>query len=200
MCPVETLIHVQESQKVVLGLEIGELAIEPRQIDPGTVALLLQESDVIVFLELMHFILFSLHLFVQADKFVLEGSGRALGTLRPHLLLRGHVFVHARIEEGLRVTGRLADDAHHEDRGVRYLPDLEADAARGEFGMESLDSRHGALPDLVALHQFDLGAEKVHQLFVVTRPFRELDMPGHHHPANRLIGRRKQGDEPGAPA
>ena len=189
--PIQSLIDIEPLEQVEFCLQFVEAAVEDGKVGRGAVPVLLQEADVVFLLESVHLLLFELHVFLEADEFILDGHGGTLTGGLAHLLFLGHVFVHEGIHIRGCVGGRLCVHIHHENCGFRELAHDHFHLLDRQVGVQRMHARFRTLEDSGALHQFDLCAEEIHELLgVCGGVIAEPQLPGHHHaPARAKCGR-----------
>ena len=147
-------------QQVTLKPEPGQLQVQIGQIEPGTFALFLENSDVVGLLKLRPAALLDRELGALFREFIGEGQHHVLGCREPCLLLVLQIFIHQGLQEPLRKLGIGAGGAEDQDGCFQWLGDLNPHGTvLPRFGNVA-DADEGFTLQAAALEQLDLGAKK----------------------------------------
>jgi len=167
-----------------LGLlaKLGKLLIQVDQIGSNVVALLLEKYDVVLLLKFEDFLVQIGNGFFQFRQLLRHRIHGPLGGFAPHLPLELQKFAHAGVGKELGILGVGTGDPEDKNRRFWLLLHGQIGAESLEFRMGGFDRAGGSPLDLLALHQGNLGAEVIGELFGIDRAFFGQDPGCHHHP------------------
>ena len=91
---LEILLEGQRFEQLVFGAEVGELAVQLREVNAGAVPLLLQEDEVVLLLPVEELLFGFPQVFFQIDNLVGDGAEGYVGFVGAHRPAVGDEFVH----------------------------------------------------------------------------------------------------------
>ena len=187
---VEVLIEIEQVEQVILSFELRILLIQFDQISGGAGAVFLNEANVVLFLELEHFVFAVAQIFFDLNQLLGNASGNFVAAVCTHPAFEIEILLHGRVEIRLSVLGFATDGGKIENRSARFLENKNIDRYRLKLGMRRTNERLRAVPHFRALHQLNLRAVKINAVFAVHCALRDVEFAGKHHLAGRLILRR----------
>ena len=187
---VEVLIEIEEVEQVELSFELRVLLIQFDEISGGAGAVFLNKADVVLLLELKHFVFAVAQIFFCLDELLGNASRNLAATAFAQPAFEIEILLHDRIQIGLGVIRRASDRRDIKNRGAGFLPDRDLHRHGLQFRMRRTNERFGAVPNFRALDQLNLRAVEVDLVFAVNRPLRNVHLPGHHHLAGGEISGR----------
>ena len=179
MGAVEVLVEIEQVEQVVLSFELSVLLIQFDQILGGTVPLFLNEADVVLLLELEHFIFAVPQIFFDLNE-LLGNSGRNfVAAVLAHSAFEIEILLHDCIQIGLGVLGRAANRSQVKNGSARLLQ-------HRDFNRK----RFSAMSHFRALHQLNLCSVKIDAVLAVNRALCDVQLSCQHHFTGRKVGRR----------
>ena len=193
---LDGLVEVQQVEQLVFAFVVGKLLAELREVNSRAGSLLLEERDVVLFLEILQLVVTRAHFLLPARKLIRQGAERVLGFHGAHFLAVVQVFLHAGVEKFLRVHRIAARRREHENGGAKRLCDIDHDGAGEQTGFEALQAFGGVALDFVAAHDLDLRVKKKRQFLAVARLFLQRHFSAHDKTRDGAVGSRLRGGAP----
>ena len=103
------MVEIKQPQQIELGLEPRILLIEFYEISCRTVSFLLNESDVMLLLELQHLVFAIPKILLDLDQLFRDRGGHVAALVGAHTFLDVEILLHDGGEVGLRVLRRRAN-------------------------------------------------------------------------------------------
>ena len=190
MGAVEVLVEIEQVEQVVLSFKLSVLLIQFDQILGGTVPLFLNEANVVLLLELEHFIFAVPQIFFDLNE-LLGNSGRNfVAAVLAHSAFEIEILLHDCIQIGLGVLGRAANRSQVKNGSARLLQDRDFNRNRLQFRVRGTNERFSAMSHFRALHQLNLCPVKIDAVLAVNRALRDVQLSCQHHFTGRKVGRR----------
>src|ERR1700731_763510 len=120
---VEVLVEIEQVEQVVLSFLLSVLLIQFDQILGGAVTLFLNEADVVLLLELEHFIFAVTQIFFDLNELFGNSRRNFVATVLAHSTFEIEILLHSRIQIGLGVLGCAANRGQIKNGRARLLQD-----------------------------------------------------------------------------